>query len=168
LNLVYYGTSNPGPWNHEQRPGDNKWTAGVFARDADTGEAVWFYQTSPHDLWDYDSVNEQVLVDLPLGGGTRKVMMRADRDGYLYVIDRTTGEVISADPYVAITSTKGIDLESGRPIENQSLHPSMRQVVRNICPASPGGKDWQPTTYSTRTGLLYIPANNLSRRGAEQ
>ena len=161
LNLVYYGTSNPGPWNHEQRPGDNKWTAGVFARDADTGEAVWFYQTSPHDLWDYDSVNEQVLVDLPLGGGTRKVMMRADRDGYLYVIDRTTGEVISADPYVAITSTKGIDLKSGRPIENESLHPSMGQVVRNICPAAPGGKDWQPTAYSTRTGLLYIPANNL-------
>jgi PQQ-dependent dehydrogenase (methanol/ethanol family) len=161
LNLVYYGTSNPGPWNHEQRPGDNKWTAGVFARDADTGEAVWFYQMSPHDLWDYDGVNEQILADLPIGGGTRKVMMRADRDGYVYVIDRTSGEVISADPFVAITSTKGIDLKSGRPIENESLRPSLGQVVRNICPASPGGKDWQPTAYSTQTGLLYIPANNL-------
>jgi len=161
LNLVYYGTSNPGPWNQEQRPGDNKWTAGVFARDADTGEAIWFYQMSPHDLWDYDGVNEQVLADLPLGGGTRKVMMRADRNGYLYVIDRTRGEVISADPYVAVTSTKGIDLKSGRPIENESLHPSLGQVVRNVCPAAPGGKDWQPTAYSTRTGLLYIPANNL-------
>src|SRR3954463_14575558 len=105
LNLVYYGTSNPGPWNAEQRPGDNKWTAGVFARDADTGEAVWFYQISPHDLWDYDGVNEQVFADLPIGGKTRKAMMRADRDGYLYVMDRTSGEVISADPFVHVTST---------------------------------------------------------------
>jgi PQQ-dependent dehydrogenase (methanol/ethanol family) len=145
LNLVYYGTSNPGPWNSAQRPGDNKWTAGVFARDADTGEAVWFYQMSPHDLWDYDGVNEQVLADVPINGATRKVMMRADRDGYLYVIDRTTGEVLSADPFVAITSRKGIDLKTGRPIENEELKPSLGKVIRNICPAAPGGKDWQPT-----------------------
>jgi PQQ-dependent dehydrogenase (methanol/ethanol family) len=161
LNLVYYGTSNPGPWNHQQRPGDNKWTAGVFARDVDTGEAVWFYQMSPHDLWDYDGVNEQTLVDLTIGGRQRKVMLRADRSGYVYVIDRTTGEVISADPFVYITSTKGIDLKSGRPIENKELEPSLGKVIRNVCPASPGGKDWQPTAYSTHTGLYYIPANNL-------
>ena len=160
-NLIFYGTSNPGPWNAEQRPGDNKWTAGVFARDADTGEAVWFYQMSPHDLWDYDGVNEQVLVDLPLNGATRKTMLRADRDGYLYVIDRTTGEVISADPFVHITSTHGVDLKTGRPIENASLHPTLGSVVRDICPAAPGGKDWQPTAYSPQTGYLYIPANNL-------
>jgi hypothetical protein len=127
LNLIYYGTSNPGPWNHEQRPGDNKWTAGVFARDVDTGEAVWFYQMSPHDLWDYDGVNEQILADIPIGGRTRKVMMRADRDGYVYVIDRTSGEVISADPFVPVTSTKGIDLKSGRPIENEELKTVARQ-----------------------------------------
>jgi PQQ-dependent dehydrogenase (methanol/ethanol family) len=161
LNLVYYGTSNPGPWNHEQRPGDNKWTAGVFARDPDTGEAVWFYQMSPHDLWDYDGVNEQILADLSIGGQSRKVMMRADRDGYLYVIDRTTGEVISADPYVHVTSTKGVDLKTGRPIEDESLRPAVGRVVRGVCPASPGGKDWQPTAYSPHTGLIYIPANNL-------
>src|SRR6187200_602686 len=123
LNLVYYGTSNPGPWNAEQRPGDNKYTAGVFARDADTGDALWFYQMSPHDLWDYDGVNEQVLVDLPMNGGMRRTMLRADRDGYLYVMDRTTGEVITADPFVPITSTKGVDLKSGRPIENKDLEP---------------------------------------------
>ena len=161
LNLVYYGTSNPGPWNAEQRPGDNKYTAGVFARDADTGDAVWFYQMSPHDLWDYDGVNEQVLVDLPLGGQTRKTMLRADRNGYLYVMDRTTGQVISADPFVHVTSTKGIDLKTGRPIENTEKTPHLGSVVREVCPASPGGKDWQPTAYSPRTGLLYIPANNL-------
>jgi lanthanide-dependent methanol dehydrogenase len=161
LNLIYYGTSNPGPWNAEQRPGDNKWTAGIFARDADSGEAVWFYQWSPHDLWDYDGINEQVLVDLPIGGTTRKVLLRPERNGYVYVLDRATGEVLSADPFVHITSTKGVDLKSGRPIEDQSKKPSTGLVVRDICPAAPGGKDWQPTAYSPRTGYLYIPANNL-------
>jgi lanthanide-dependent methanol dehydrogenase len=161
LNLIYYGTGNPGPWNHEQRPGDNKWTAGLFARDADTGEAVWFYHTSPHDLYDYDDVNESVLVDLPMVGTTRKVLLRPNRDGYLYVIDRTTGEALSADPFVHITSTKGIDLAKGRPIEDESKKPVLGKVIRDICPASPGGKDWQPSAYSPRTGYLYIPANNL-------
>jgi lanthanide-dependent methanol dehydrogenase len=161
LNLIYYGTGNPGPWNNEQRPGDNKWTSGLFARDADTGEAIWFYQTSPHDLFDYDDVNEQVLVDLAIGGAMRNVMLRANRDGYVYVLDRTTGEALSADPFVHITSTRGIDLSQGRPIENEEKKPVLGKVVREICPASPGGKDWQPTAYSPRTGYLYIPANNL-------
>ncbi len=161
LNLIFYGTSNPGPWNSEQRPGDNKWTAGVFARDADSGEAVWFYQLSPHDLWDYDGVNESVLVDLPIGGAMRKVLLRADRDGYLYVLDRTSGQVLSADPFVHVTSTHGIDLKTGRPMENEAKHPYVGTVVRDICPAAPGGKDWQPTAFSPRTGYLYIPANNL-------
>jgi len=161
LNLVYYGTSNPGPWNSEQRPGDNKWASGVFARDADTGEAVWYYQVTPHDLWDYDAVNESILLDLSIGGRVRQVMLRADRDGYVYVIDRTTGELLSADPFVHVTSTKGIDLRAGRPIENAEKRPSVGKVVREVCPASPGGKDWQPSSYSFRTGLLYIPANNL-------
>ena len=161
LNLIYYGTGNPGPWNHEQRPGDNKWTSGLFARDVDTGEAVWFYHTDPHDLFDYDDINESVLVDLPIGGTTRKVLLRPNRDGYVYVIDRITGEALSADPYVHITSTKGIDLKKGRPIEDESKKPVLGKVIHEICPASPGGKDWQPSAYSTRTGYLYIPANNL-------
>jgi PQQ-dependent dehydrogenase (methanol/ethanol family) len=161
LNLIYYGTGNPGPWNHEQRPGDNKWTSGLFARDADTGEAVWFYHTGPHDLFDYDDVNESVLVDLPIGGATRKVLLRANRDGYVYVIDRTTGEALSADPFVHVTSTKGIDLERGRPVENDAKKPVLGTVIREICPAAPGGKDWQPSAYSPQTGYLYIPANNL-------
>ena len=161
LNAIYYGTSNPGPWNHEQRPGDNKWTSGLFARDVDTGEALWFYHTSPHDLFDYDDVNESVLIDLPIGGTTRKVILRPDRDGYMYVIDRLTGEALSADPFVYITSTKGIDLKKGRPIENEAKKPSVGKVVREICPAAPGGKDWSPSAYSPRTGYLYLPANNL-------
>ena len=161
LDLIYYGTSNPGPWNAEQRPGDNKWSTGIFARDPDTGEAVWHYQVTPHDLFDYDSVNESILVDLPMNGTTRKVMLRPERDGYVYVMDRTTGEVLSADPFVHITSTKGIDITRGRPIENEEKKPALGLVVREICPAAPGGKDWQPSSYSPRTGFLYIPANNL-------
>src|SRR5581483_11833949 len=102
LNLVYYGTSNPGPYNPEQRPGDNKWTCTIFARNPDTGEAVWAYQVTPHDNWDYDGITESVLVDLPIGGRTRKVLEHFDRNGFAYVLDRATGEVISAQPYVAV------------------------------------------------------------------
>lgn len=161
LNLIYYGTSNPGPWNAEQRPGDNKWTSGIFARDADTGEAVWFYQWSPHDLWDYDGINEQILLDLPVNGTVRKVLVRPERNGYVYVLDRTTGEVLSADPFGYITSTKGVDLKTGRSIENEEKRPGPGKTVRDVCPASPGAKDWQPAAYSPRTGYVYIPGNNL-------
>ncbi len=161
LNLIYYGTGNPGPWNPEQRPGDNKWTAGLFARDADTGQARWFYQFSPHDLHDYDAINENLLLDLPIGGATRKVLVRPERNGYVYVIDRASGEVLSATPFVHITTSTGVDLKSGRLQYNPKTEPKAGRVVREICPASPGAKDWQPTAWSPRTGLLYIPHQNL-------
>jgi lanthanide-dependent methanol dehydrogenase len=157
LNLIYYGTGNPGPWNPELRPGDNKWSATLFARDADTGMAKWAYQFQPHDPWDYDGVNESILLDLPVG----RVLVRAERNGYVYVIDRLTGRVLSADPYAYITTTKGIDLKSGRPIEVPEKRPRNGEVVREICPAVPGAKDWQPSSYSPRTGLLYLPTENL-------
>jgi lanthanide-dependent methanol dehydrogenase len=160
-NLIFYGTANPGPWNPEQRPGDNKWTAGIFARDPDTGEARWFYQWNPHDQHDYDGVNENVLLDLPFNGQTRKVLVHPDRNGYVYVLDRTTGEVLSANPFVHITTTSGVDLKTGRPILVEEKSTSFGRVVRDICPAAPGGKDWQPSAYSPRTGLLYIPHQNL-------
>jgi lanthanide-dependent methanol dehydrogenase len=161
LNLVYYGTGNPGPWNPDQRPGDNKWTSGIFARDADTGEAVWAYQWSPHDLWDYDGVNEQILIDLPLNGQTRKVLIRPERNGYIYVLDRTSGEVLSADQFVHVTATLGVDLKTGRPTENPQKKPAVGMVTREVCPAAPGAKDWQPSAYSPQTGYLYLPSNNL-------
>jgi alcohol dehydrogenase (cytochrome c) len=88
-------------------------------------------------------------------------MMRADRDGFLYLIDRTNGEVLSADPFVFVTSRSGVDLKSGRPQENKQLEPSLGKISRNVCPASPGGKDWQPMAFSSHTNLLYIPSNNL-------
>src|SRR6266513_144604 len=157
LNLIYYGTANPGPWNAYQRPGDNKWTAGIFARDADTGEAVWFVSTSPHDLFDYDSVNELILLDVPIGGQIRKVLVRPERNGFLYVIDRESGQILSADPFGPITSYTGFALKNGRPIPNEAKHPATGKIVREICPAAPGMKDWQPSAFSPRTGLLYIP-----------
>jgi PQQ-dependent dehydrogenase (methanol/ethanol family) len=161
LNLIYYGTANPGPWNPHQRPGDNKWTSGIFARDADTGEARWFYQMSPHDLHDYDGVNENVLVDMNIGGASRKVLIHPDRNGYVYVIDRASGEVLSAEPFVPITTSTGVDLKTGRLKYAPDMEPQLGRVVRGGCPASPGGKDWQPSAYSPRTRLLYIPHQNL-------
>ena len=161
LDLLYYGTANPGPWNPEQRPGDNKWTSGIFARRPDTGEAVWFYQYTPHDLHDYDGVNENVLVDLPIGGSTRTTLLHPDRNGYLYVLDRATGQVLSADPYAAITTSEGVDLQTGKLKQNPKTEPRAGQAVRDICPAAPGAKDWQPAAWSPQTRLLYIPHQNL-------
>ena len=161
LDLIYHGTGNPGPWNPDLRPGDNKWTSGIFARSPDTGQARWFYQWSPHDLHDYDGINEQILLDMQWKGEPRKVLVRPERNGYLYVLDRTSGEVLSAKPYGYVNSTKGVDLASGRPIENPEKKTGTGKVVRDICPTASGTKDWQPSAFSPRTRLLYIPHNNL-------
>jgi alcohol dehydrogenase (cytochrome c) len=160
-NLIFYGTSNPGPWNSDERPGDNKWSAGIFARDADTGEAVWFYQYSPHDLYDYDAVNENLLLDLPVNGQSRKVIVHPDRNGYVYVLDRGTGQVLSASPFAFINTTHGVDLKTGLLQYADEKKPRFGSVTRNMCPAAPGAKDWQPSAFSPRTGLIYIPHNNL-------
>ncbi len=161
LQLVYYGTGNPGPWNPGQRPGDNKWTTGIFARDINSGQARWFYQFSPHDLFDHDGVNEQILLDMPVGGRMRQVLVRPERNGFFYVIDRVTGQVLSADPFGFINSARGVDLKTGRLIPVKEKEPKEGRVVRGICPAAPGAKDWNPSAFSPRTGLVYIPHNNL-------
>jgi PQQ-dependent dehydrogenase (methanol/ethanol family) len=159
--LIYYGTGNPGPWNPEQRPGSNQWTSGIFARRPESGDAAWYYQWSPHDLHDYDGVNESVLVDLPIKGATRKVLLHPDRNGYLYVMDRVTGEVLSADAFVHITSSLGVDIVTGELRYDPAKSPKPGKVTRDVCPGSPGGKDWQPSAWSPRTKLLYIPHQNL-------
>jgi PQQ-dependent dehydrogenase (methanol/ethanol family) len=161
LNLIYYGTANPGPWNADQRPGDNKWSMTLFARDPDTGEAVWAYQLGPHDEHDYDGINENVLLDLTVGGTPRKVIVRPERNGYVYVIDRATGEVLSADTFAFVNSSEGVDTKTGQLKVNPQKKTSMGTVVREICPAAPGAKDWQPSAFSPHTGLLYMPHNNL-------
>lgn len=161
LNLIYYGTANAGPWNPNQRPGDNLWTTAIFARDPDTGMARWADPLNPHDLWDYDEINESILLDLPINGQDRKVLVHIARNGHIYVIDRTTGEILSADPYDTVTATKGIDLKTGRPIENEELKPLVGKTVVGVCPAAPGAKDWQPSAYSPRTKLIYVPHQHL-------
>ncbi|ABY28527.1 methanol dehydrogenase [Methylobacterium sp. Leaf119] len=161
LNLLYHGTGNPGPWNADQRPGDNKWTSGIFARDAETGQARWFYQWSPHDLYDWDGINEQILLDMTWKGQPRKVLVRPERNGYVYILDRTTGEVLSAKPFHAITTTTGVDLKTGRLQYIPEKKPQMGKVMRDICPNASGAKDWSPSAYSPRTGLIYLPHTNL-------
>jgi lanthanide-dependent methanol dehydrogenase len=157
LDLVYHGTANPGPWNADMRPGDNKWTAGIFARRPETGQAVWFYQWSPHDLWDHDGVNESILLDLERDGSRRRVLVHPERNGYVYILDRSTGEVLSADPYVHITTSTGVDLKSGRLKTVAAKEPQSGRTTREVCPFAPGAKDWEPSAFSPQTGLLYLP-----------
>jgi len=162
LRLIYYGTSNPGPWNADQREGDNKFTSGVFARDVDTGMVRWFYQSTPHDLFDHDDINEILLLDMPAANGARvPAIVRPGRNGFIYVQDRRTGRVLSATPYVHINSYKGVDLKTGKLITVPEKHPVQKRVVRNICPGPAGAKDWNPSAFSPITGLLYVPTLNI-------
>jgi lanthanide-dependent methanol dehydrogenase len=161
LDLIYHGTSNPGPWNGAQRPGDNKWSAAIIARDVNTGEMVWAFQPTPHDVWDYDAVNENILVDLPIGGRTRKALVHFDRNGFAYTMDRGTGEVILAKPYVPMNWSTGVDLKTGRPVLDTAKIPYRGKKVTNICPSLEGGKNQQPAAFSPATGLFYVPTNNL-------
>lgn len=160
LDLFYYGTANPGPWNPEQRSGDNKWSSTLFARRPETGEAIWAYQLSPHDLHDYDGVNENILLDLTINGKLRKVLAHPDRNGFLYIIDRQTGEVLSAEKFGYTNTAEGVDLKTGTLKLNTSKQTGFK-TVRDACPAPPGVKDWQPSAYSPKTGLIYLPHNNL-------
>jgi len=146
------------------RHGDNKWSSGIFARRPGTGEAIWFYQYTPHDLYGHDGINESIVTELELKPGEppRKILLHADRNGYLYVQDRVTGEVLSATPFVRVNSTTGVDLSTGRLIFDDRKKPEMGKVVRDIAPAAPGGKDWQPSAFSPRTKLLYLPHQTLS------
>ena len=161
LDLVYYGTANPGPWNPDQRPGDNRWTAGIFARNPETGAARWFYQWSPHDLYDHDGINENILLDMPWNGQPRKVLVHPDRNGHVYVLDRATGEVLSAAPYGFLNASTGVDLKTGRLNHNPEKATGTNKLVRDICPGAAGMKDWNPSAFSPKTGLLYIPHINL-------
>jgi PQQ-dependent dehydrogenase (methanol/ethanol family) len=160
LDLFYYGTSNPSPWNPEQRLGSNKWSSTLFARRPETGEAIWAYQMNPHDIHDYDGVNENVLLDLTINGRARKVLAHPDRNGHMYIIDRATGEVVSAEKYAYSNTSVAVDLKTGE----LKLNPTKAtgyNTVRDACPAPPGSKDWQPSSFSPRTGYLYLPHNNL-------
>ncbi|HKB96467.1 MAG TPA: PQQ-dependent dehydrogenase, methanol/ethanol family, partial [Rhizomicrobium sp.] len=160
LNLIYYGTSNPGPRVPSQRPGLNLWSSAVFARDANTGAAKWAYQLTPHDEWDYDGINENVLIEIPWNGARRKVAVHFDRNGFAYTIDRTNGEVLVAEPFGHQNWAKKIDLATGMPVVNDAAHPIVEKKVENICPPDIGVKNWNPSAFSPRTGLLYAGVFN--------
>ncbi len=164
-NLIYYGTGNPGTWNPVVRPGDNKWSMTIMARDVDTGIARWVYQMTPHDEWDYDGVNEMILVDMKVKGKNRKALVHFDRNGFGYTMDRITGELLVAEKYDPATNwATHVDMKTGRPqvVSRYSTNHQGEDVnTTNICPAALGTKDQQPAAYSPRTGLFYVPTNHV-------
>ncbi|NRA72870.1 MAG: methanol/ethanol family PQQ-dependent dehydrogenase [Gammaproteobacteria bacterium] len=164
-NLIYYGTGNPSTWNPSQRPGDNRWSMAIFARDADTGIAKWVYQMTPHDEWDYDGVNEMILVDQKIKGKMRKTLVHFDRNGFGYTLDRVSGELLVAEKFdPKVNWATHIDMKTGRPqlVSKYSTDRNGADVdTKGICPAALGSKDQQPATYSPRTGLFYVPTNHV-------
>ncbi|MER9068829.1 methanol/ethanol family PQQ-dependent dehydrogenase [Mesorhizobium sp. M0902] len=171
LNLVYYGTGNPSTWNPVQRPGDNRWSMTIMARDADTGVAKWLYQMTPHDEWDYDGINEMILVDgMEVNGAKHDVLVHFDRNGFAYTMDRATGELLVAkkyDPAVNWATEVNMDPKSdqyGRPqvVAKYSTQQNGEDTnSTGICPAALGTKDQQPAAYSPKTGLFYVPTNHV-------
>jgi PQQ-dependent dehydrogenase (methanol/ethanol family) len=170
LNLMYYGSGNPSTWNPKQRPGDNKWSMTIWARDVDTGAVRWVYQMTPHDEWDYDGVNEMILADQPIGGQTRKTLVHFDRNGLGYTLDRTTGELLVAQKYdPKVNWTTGVDMNKsspnyGRPAvvaQYSTEHNGEDVNSKGVCPAALGSKDEQPAAFSPETGLFYVPTNHV-------
>jgi PQQ-dependent dehydrogenase (methanol/ethanol family) len=163
LDLIYYGSGNPAPYNAEQRVGDNKWTASVLARRPGDGSLIWAYQFTPHDNWDYDATSEMILADLTVGGKARKVLVNFNKNGFAYTLDRATGEVLVAEPFADVNWAKKIDLASGRPVlDSTKLTGATRGNTKDICPSLEGGKSpASPAAYSPHTGLFYTSTNNL-------
>ncbi|MCI4677462.1 methanol/ethanol family PQQ-dependent dehydrogenase [Rhodoblastus acidophilus] len=169
LNLIYYGTGNPSTWNPTQRPGDNKWSMTIMARDPDTGMAKWFYQMTPHDQWDYDGINEMQLVDQNFDGKMRKLLVHFDRNGFAYTLDRTNGELLVAQKYdPAVNWATKIDMDKNSPTYGRPEVVAKYETqghedvnVKGICPAALGTKDQQPSAFSPKTGLFYVPTNHV-------
>ncbi len=174
LHLVYYGTGNPGLWSPQYRCAepltqencnsgkfDNKWSMSIFARNVDTGEAEWIYQMTPFDQWDYDGVNEVILVDMPIDGQTKKTLVHFDRNGFAYVLDRTDGTLLRANKYVTANWAEKIDMKTGRPVKVAEHSPLKAGVNTQACPSAMGGKDQQPAAVDpTDPTFFYVPTNN--------
>ncbi|MGR9045489.1 MAG: methanol/ethanol family PQQ-dependent dehydrogenase [Gammaproteobacteria bacterium] len=165
LNLVYYGSGNPSTWNPVQRPGDNKWSMSLWARDADTGAVKWVYQMTPHDEWDYDGINEAPLVDQNINGKMRKTIVHFDRNGFGYTLDRVTGELLVAEKFdKAVNWASHVDMKSGRPQVVDKFSTEFHGEDENttgICPAALGSKNQQPVSYSPQTGYFYVSGNHV-------
>jgi PQQ-dependent dehydrogenase (methanol/ethanol family) len=169
-NLFYYGSGNPSTWNPAQRPGDNKWSMTIFARDIDTGVAKWVYQMTPHDEWDYDGVNEMILTEQEIDGEERKLLTHFDRNGLAYTMDRVSGELLVAEKFDPVVNwTTGVDMDPssetyGRPavVAQYSTEQNGEDVnSTGICPAALGTKDQQPASYSPKTEMFYVPTNHV-------
>ena len=174
LHLVYYGTGNPGLWSPQYRCAepltqencnsgkfDNKWALSIFARNVDTGEAEWVYQMTPFDQWDYDGVNEVVLVDMEVDGKMRKSLVHFDRNGFAYVLDRTDGTLLRAHKYVTVNWAEKVDMKTGRPVKVAEHSPLKAGVNTQACPSAMGGKDQQPVAVDpTDPANFYVPTNN--------
>ena len=162
LNLFYYGSGNPGTWNPDQRPGDNKWSTTLVARNPDTGVAAWAYQMTPHDAWDYDGINESVLMEANVDGQTIPSMAHMDRNGFSYLLDRRNGKLLRAHKFDPSTNwAKEIDLKTGRPVFNPDKMTKEDVNVKDICPGAQGAKNQQPMSYDARTKLFYAGTNHI-------
>jgi len=168
--LFYYGSGNPSTWNPSQRPGDNKWSMTIFARNPDTGVAKWVYQMTPFDEWDYDGINEMILADIDVKGEKRKVLVHFDRNGLGYTLDRITGELLVAEKFdPTVNWTTGVEFDKSKPnygrpyvVDKYSTAKNGEDVnSKGICPAALGSKDMQPATFSPRTNLFYVPTNHV-------
>lgn len=172
LNLIYYGTGNPGTWNPAQRAkdgkregSDNKWSMSIFARDADTGAVKWVFQKTPFDEWDYDGVNENILADITVKGKPVKALVNFDRNGFAYTLDRVTGELLVAEKYdPTVNWATHVDMKTGRPavVDKYSTFANGADTnSEGICPAALGSKDQQPASFSPDTGMFYVPTNHI-------
>jgi len=165
VNLVYYGTGNPSTWNPAQRPGDNRWSMSIWARDLDTGKVKWVYQMTPFDEWDFDGINEMILADIDVRGQNRKVLVHFDRNGFGYTLDRVTGELLVAEKYdPAVNWATHVDMKSGRPqvVSRYSTAQNGPDVnTKGVCPAALGSKDQQPAAFHPKTKLFYVPTNHV-------
>ncbi len=165
LNLVYYGSGNPSTWNPAQRPGDNKWSMTVWARDLDTGNVKWVYQMTPHDEWDFDGVNEMPLIDVDFKGQKVPAVVHFDRNGFGYTLNRATGELLVAEKYdPQVNWATNVDMKSGRPVVDKRYSPQTTGPdvdVKDICPAALGSKDQQPASYDRKSGLMMVPTNHV-------
>jgi lanthanide-dependent methanol dehydrogenase len=164
-NLMYYGTGNPSTWNPAQRPGDNKWSMTIFARDVDTGVAKWVYQMTPFDEWDFDGINEMILADIDVKGKPTKALVHFDRNGFAYTMDRVSGALLVAEKYdPKVNWASHVDMKTGRPqvLKQYSTAQNGPDVnTKGICPAALGTKDQQPASFDPNTKLFYVPTNHV-------
>ena len=165
LNLIYFGVGNGLEWNQGYRSesqGDNWFLSSIVAINADTGKYAWHYQATPGEEWDFDAVQQLILADLTIDGARRQVLMQANKNGFFYVLDRKTGQLISAKNFTPVTWASGIDPKTGRPIENPGIRYDRTGKPAELLPGALGAHSWQAMAFNPKTGLVYIPAQEIA------